>query len=149
MPVRLILILVLLATPAFAQNRSIFGPPRPKVISTPKPTPPPAPPVKRKPAPKPKSPAEEYIGSVKTAFAARWVDAATPLLNDFRTGSVSVVFKLDADAKVLDVKVTDNTSNDAFAKFCEKFVRETPFGKPPPNALTHGQIEVPFTFKIY
>jgi TonB family protein len=87
--------------------------------------------------------------TVKLAFSARWGDAVTPLMKDFAQGNVSVLFKLDAEGAVSDFQVTQNTSNEAFAKFCEQFVRETPFEKPPEKALTTGHVEIPFTFWIY
>ncbi len=73
----------------------------------------------------------------------------TPLMKDFAQGNVSVLFKLDAEGKVADFSVTQNTSNEAFAKFCEQFVRETQFEKPPEKALADGPVEIPFTFWIY
>lgn len=178
MSLRLILIFALFAPPAFAQKRALFeSPPKPRVISTPTPTPAPKPARKSREATKPKPetapepaaepaqkpaaepapeaaverkrPGGDYVSSVKAAFAARWAEAASPRMKDFAAGAVSLTFKLDAEGKVLDVEVTDNTSNEAFGKFCAQFVRETIFGKPPAKSLTEGQIEIPFTFKIY
>ena len=77
------------------------------------------------------------------------MEAATPVVQDFTPGSASVLFKMDAEGAVTAVTMTDNTSNDAFAAFCEKFVKETTFEKPPAGALTDGQVEIPFTFKVY
>ena len=54
----------------------------------------------------------------------------------------------DATGAVTEFTVVANTSNAAFAKFCEQFVRETKFEKPPAVALEDGQIEIPFTFTI-
>jgi TonB family protein len=110
------------------------------------PTPSPAP---RKPGPRSAASLAAYMPTVKLAFSARWGDAVTPLMKDFAQGNVSVLFKLDAAGAVTDFQVTQNTSNEAFAKFCEQFVRETPFEKPPEKALTAGQVEIPFTFWIY
>ena len=86
---------------------------------------------------------------VKLAFSSRWNDVVTPLMKDFAPGNVSVVFNLDAEGAVTDFKLTQNTSNEAFGKFCEQFIRETTFEKPPERALTDGQLEIPFTFWIY
>ena len=103
----------------------------------------------RKPSSRSADAATAYMPSVKAAFTARWNDVVTPLMKDFAQGNVSVLFKLDAEGAVSDFQVTQNTSNEAFAKFCEQFVRETPFEKPPEKALTAGHVEIPFTFWIY
>src|SRR5205807_6955302 len=89
-----------------------------------------------------------YTPKVKAALAARWAAELTPRMSEFATGNVSVAFKLDAEGKVTDFAVTANTSNEPFAKFCEQFVRETKFEKPPAGALADRQIEIPFTFTI-
>ena len=139
--------------------------PAPAVVTEPEPAPAPAPaPVPEKPAiKKPAAPpvvkqppapvrsasATAYTAKVKAAFAKRWADAVQPHMSEFQPGNVSVVFKLDAEGKVTAFSVTENTSNEAFAKFCEQFVRETPFDAPPAKSLADGQFEVPFTFWIY
>jgi len=101
--------------------------------------------------PKSKGPAQlaaEFTPKVKAALAARWADALNPHLNEFDAGYLKVTFKLDAEGKVADFAVTANSSNEPFAKFCEQFVRETPFEKPPSGALKEGLLEIPFTFTI-
>lgn len=98
---------------------------------------------------KPEELTKAYMPKVKAAIAAHWSEAVTPLMKDFTSGNVSVAFKLDAEGKVADFAVTQNTSNAAFAKFCEQYVRETSFEKPPEKSLTDGLVEIPFTFWIY
>jgi hypothetical protein len=143
-----LLCILIASTSAQELGRPLFAPPKAKVVSTPAPAPAatPKPPVRRR---KPVDPLVAYMPTVKAAFSLRWGETVTPLLKDFTQGSVSAVFKLDAEGKVLDFIVTQNTSNEAFAKFCEQFVRETPFEKPPERALTDGQVQIPFTFSIY
>jgi outer membrane biosynthesis protein TonB len=100
---------------------------------------------------KTKSPAQlaaEFTPKVKAALAARWADALTPHLNEFAAGYLKVTFKLDAEGKVANFAVTANSSDEPFAKFCEQFVRETAFEKPPSGALKEGLLEIPFTFTI-
>ena len=130
--------------PAPAVAKPAAAPATPATAAAAAATPKPAP-RKRKAA----DPLAAYMPTVKAAFTARWNDAVTPLMKDFSQGNVSVLFKLDAEGKVADFSVTQNTSNEAFAKFCEQFVRETPFEKPPEKALVDGQVEIPFTFWIY
>jgi TonB family protein len=89
-----------------------------------------------------------YMPKVKAALAKRWAEALAPRMAEFAHGSVNVTFKLDAGGKVTDFTVAANTSNEAFAKFCEEFVRATNFDKPPAGALTDGLLEIPFTFTI-
>ena len=100
---------------------------------------------------KEKSPAQfitAYMPKVKAALAARWAEALTPHMSKFAAGNLKVTFKLDAEGKVADFAVTVNTSNEPFAKFCEQFVRETAFEKPPSGTLTDGLLEILFTFTI-
>jgi hypothetical protein len=137
---RIIALASLLALPLSAQDRPV----RPKVIATPTPKPKPRP---RKP-PTPANPLADYMPTVKAVFAPRWVDAVTPRMKDFNSGTISIAFKLDGEGKVVDFKVVENTSNEAFAKFCEEFVRESIFERPPEKLLTEGVVEIPFTFKI-
>lgn len=156
MLVRTVCFLLLATAATWAQEgrRPLFAPPKPKVVATPTPAPAAAPtpakPVPRRRTPaKPANPLATYMPSVKAAFSERWGATVTPLLKDFNPGNLSVVFKLDAEGKVTDFTVTQNTSNEAFARFCEQFVRETEFEKPPEKALADGQVEIPFTFSIY
>ena len=135
--------------------------PAPVLVTEPAPAPAPAPEkpavekpaappvVKQTPAPARPVSSTAYTAKVKTAFAKRWADAVQPHMSEFQPGNVSVVFKLDAGGKVAAFSVAENSSNEAFAKFCEQFVRETPFDPPPTKALADGQFEVPFTFWIY
>ena len=150
--VRIVCLLTLLTAVTWAQERGrpLFAAPKPKVVATPTPAPAgtPKPPARRRPA-RPVDPLAAYMPTVKAAFSLRWGETVTPLLKDFTTGSVSATFKLDAEGQVLDFAVTQNTSNEAFAKFCEQFVRETAFEKPPAKALVDGQVQIPFTFSIY
>ncbi len=89
-----------------------------------------------------------YTPKVKAAMGKRWATELAPHMAEFSQGDLNVIFKLNAEGAVTEFTVLKNTSNDPFAKFCEKFVRETPFEKPPANALTNGQLEIPFTFTI-
>lgn len=166
MLVRSACFLLLLSTVTHAEGFRLFGPPKPKVVATPTPAPSGAaatkpgaapataangakPAPRKRPVAKPEDLVKSYMPKVKTAIALRWGETVTPLLKDFSAGNVSVAFKLDAEGKVTDFSITQNTSNEAFAKFCEQYVRETPFEKPPEKALVDGQVEIPFTFWIY
>jgi outer membrane biosynthesis protein TonB len=89
-----------------------------------------------------------YVPKVKAALAKRWGDEVAAHMSEFSHGDTNVTFKLDATGAVTEFTVVANTSNAAFAKFCEQFVRETKFEKPPAVALEDGQLEIPFTFTI-
>lgn len=92
--------------------------------------------------------AAAYVPKVKAAMAKRWATELAPHMAEFSQGDLNVTFKLDAEGAVAEFTVLKNSSNDAFAKFCEQFVRGTTFEKPPASALTQGQLEIPFTFTI-
>ena len=92
--------------------------------------------------------AASYMPKVKAVLAKRWAETIAARMADFSTGNLTVAFKLDAEGKVTDFAVAENTSNEAFAKFCEQLVRETIFEKPPAGLLKDGLLEIPFTFTI-
>ena len=168
---RALLLACLIATPALAQNesRSLFPAPKPRIVATPAPeadapakveaepktkrrTKPrqAAPTVAATPEPEPRNDRfTAYVVKVKATFTKRWATAVTPQLSEFSPGNLNATFKLDASGKVAAFAVAENTANEAFAKFCQQFVQETEFEKPPEKLLTDGQVEIPFTFSIY
>jgi hypothetical protein len=89
-----------------------------------------------------------YMPKVKAALGGRWAEAVEAHMTEFAHGNLSVTFTLDAEGKVTAFAVVENSSNEAFAKFAEQFVRETAFEAPPAGALTDGTVEIPFTFTI-
>jgi TonB family protein len=86
---------------------------------------------------------------VKAALGKTWATSLQPHAAEFQPGNVSVKFKLDAEGKVTEFAVTENSSNPAFAKFCEEHVRGIQFEPPPVRALEDGVLEIPFTFWLY
>lgn len=90
-----------------------------------------------------------YMPKVKAALGKGWADSLKEKASEFQPGNVSIVFKIDAAGKVADVKTTENSSNAAFGKFCEDYVRAVEFAPPPPKALEDGTLEIPFTFWLY
>jgi len=86
---------------------------------------------------------------VKAALGKGWAAAIQPRATEFQPGNVGVAFKLDASGTVTDVRITDNSSNEAFAKFCDSYVRAIQFEEPPARALENGALEIPFTFSLY
>ena len=129
-----LLLIPLLATHVLAQTPG--DPAQPKIVAKP---------ARSKAA---AQAAANYIPKVKAALAKRWGDAVAARMSEFSHGDTNVAFKLDATGAVTEFTVVKNTSNAAFAKFCEQFVRETKFEKPPAVALEDGQLEIPFTFTI-
>lgn len=90
-----------------------------------------------------------YMPKVKAALGKGWAAAIQPRATEFQPGNVGVAFKIDASGAVTDVRITDNSSNEAFAKFCESYVRGIQFDAPPARALDNGAVEIPFTFSLY
>ena len=149
-------------------------PPKPKVITLPKkPTPKPKPKPKAKPAPAPEerpslppaataaesettkrnraaeSSLGAYMPKVKAALGKSWAATLQPRAAEFQPGNVSLSFKVDAEGKVATVATTQNSSNAAFGKFCEDYVRGIRFDPPPTRALEDGMLEITFTFWLY
>ena len=90
-----------------------------------------------------------YMPKVKAALGKSWAATLQPRAADFQPGNVSVSFKVDAEGKVTAVATTQNSSNPAFGKFCEDYVRGIQFEPPPARALEEGMLEIPFTFWLY
>ena len=150
-------LLALLLTPLLAPCDALAAPApvKPKIIATP--TPAPALPVDSNKPPVRKRPAQksvatlvaEYTKTVKATLGGRWQEGAADKAKDFTAGSLSFTFKVDAEGKVVDFAVKNNTSNEALASFCETLVKGTVFDKPPARTLTDGLLEIPFNFTIY
>ncbi len=90
-----------------------------------------------------------YMPKVKAALGKSWAATLQPRAAEFQPGNVSVTFKLDAEGKVTTIATTQNSSNAAFGKFCEDYVRGIQFEPPPVRALEDGTLEIPFTFWLY
>ena len=90
-----------------------------------------------------------YMPKVKAALGKGWADSIKERAAEFQPGNVSITFKLDDTGKVTEVKTTENSSNAAFGKFCEDYVRGIQFDPPPAKALDQGTLEIPFTFWLY
>ena len=57
-------------------------------------------------------------------ISSKWHAARQQVQDMFQIGSLHVVFWLDRNGKVRDLKVFDNTNNEAFANYCIQSVRE-------------------------
>lgn len=90
-----------------------------------------------------------YMPKVKAALGKGWTAALQPHASEFQPGNVSLTFNINGLGKVTDAKITENSANAAFGKFCEEYVRGIQFDPPPPKALEDGTLEIPFTFWIY
>lgn len=173
MLIRSVAVLLALIAIAGAQAPDT-APPKPKVITLPKkPTPKPKPKPKAKPAPAPEeqpslppsaaasepeapkrnrageSALSAYMPKVKASLGKSWAATLQPRAAEFQPGNVSVSIKLDAEGKVTAVATTQNSSNAAFGKFCEDYVRGIQFEPPPARSLEDGTLEIPFTFWLY
>ena len=69
----------------------------------------------------------------------------------FTEGLTVFVVTLDARGKILQVKLTDNTSNAAHAEICERAIRESQrdIDPPPPEVLSNGVYIFPQGFTLY
>lgn len=149
---------LLLALGAIASAQAPTPPPKPKVIAMPKKD------VAAKPNPKPEPDANtdvyavsmlagKYKKRLNSAVGSRWAyilkDAKFSSL--LSAGKTTVHFVVDARGKILRTKVTDNTSNSAHAKLCERaFIESERDIEPPPReVLRNGVFEDSFTFILY
>lgn len=65
-----------------------------------------------------------YQKLVSNTIGSKWYTSLQQVQDMFRIGSLRVVFWVDRNGKVKDLKVFDNTSNEAFANYCIQCVRE-------------------------
>lgn len=150
-------------------------PPKPKILAMPSGTLPTKPKTRAKPKPKlaeepeevtellPAKPVAEppkrdrgtenslaaFMPKVKGTLGKGWEAAVKQHAAEFIPGNVSLKFKLDGEGKVAAITIMENSSNAAYGKFCEEYVRALQFDAPPPRILQDGTLEIPFTFWLY
>ena len=150
-------------------------PPKPKILAMPGGALPTKPKTRTKPKPKPADAPEDmtelppakpvveqpkrdrgaenslaaFMPKVKGTLGKGWDAAVQQHAAEFTPGNVSLKFKLDGEGKVAAITITENSSNAAFGKFCEEYVRTLQFEAPPPRILQDGTLEIPFTFWLY
>ncbi len=90
-----------------------------------------------------------YMPKMKATLGKTWTTSVQQRAAEFQPGNVSMKFTLDAEGKVTAIAITENSSNAAFGKFCEEYVRGLQFDPPPPRNLVDGALEIPFTFWLY
>jgi TonB family protein len=90
-----------------------------------------------------------YVDRVRSDVGLSWFKYMSDGRNRYKTGSTTVSFAITAGGEIKDVQVVKNTSNEEFAKMCQKVVEETKI--PPPSEETikemkNGELNLTFTF---
>ena len=96
------------------------------------------------------TPLGRYQKYIVEAIGSRWYSAIEKQLDLFSIGNVRLVFWVDRDGHVKNLKVVENTSNELFANFCIQSVQEAQLppmsddlaATLPPDGLEE---EIPFT----
>jgi TonB family protein len=99
-----------------------------------------------------RTPLGVYTKQVSEAVGSRWYYYVGQHRDLYPVGGVKLVFKIDRQGKVRDLRIIENSSNSVFANMCEQCVREAELAPPPPDvieAMKNETLEVPFTFTLY
>jgi outer membrane biosynthesis protein TonB len=70
------------------------------------------------------TPLGHYEKQVRDAIGSKWYAAVNKMQDMFTFGTARLVFWVDRDGQVKDLKVIQNTNNEAFANYCIQSVRE-------------------------
>jgi len=70
------------------------------------------------------TPLGRYQKQVRDAIGSKWYAAVDKMQGLFSLGTARLVFWVDRDGQVRDLKVIQNTNNEAFANYCIQSVRE-------------------------
>ena len=70
------------------------------------------------------TPLGRYQKYVADAIGSRWYSAVEKMQDMFKFGTAQLVFRVDRDGHVKDLKVIENTNNEAFAAYCIQSVQE-------------------------
>jgi outer membrane biosynthesis protein TonB len=96
-----------------------------------------------------KTPLGVYLKQVKAQIGSRWYYYLERRRDLYSTGSVRLSFAITKNGEVRDVRVLDNTSNDAFALMCQQCVIEAEILPPPAEAeaiMPNGRLEQDLNF---
>lgn len=96
-----------------------------------------------------KTPLGKYLKQVKAQIGSRWHYYMEKRRDLYALGSARVSFSITKDGRVRDIRVDDNTSNEAFALMCQQCVIEAEIFPPPPEAeaiMPDGKLEQDLNF---
>jgi outer membrane biosynthesis protein TonB len=96
-----------------------------------------------------KTPLGVYLKQVKAQIGSRWYYYLERRRDLYSTGSVRLSFAITKNGEVREVRVLDNTSNEAFALMCQQCVIEAEISPPPAEAeaiMPNGRLEQDLNF---
>ena len=70
------------------------------------------------------TPLARYQKQVCDAIGSKWYSAVGKVQDMFQVGTARLVFRVDRHGQVRDLKLIENSSNQAFANYCIRSVRE-------------------------
>jgi outer membrane biosynthesis protein TonB len=98
------------------------------------------------------TPLGRYQKYVADAIGSRWYASVGSQMDLFQIGTARLVFLVDPQGHVKNLKVIQNTNNEAFANFCIQSVMEAKLPPMPDDlvaALPPEGLEADFPFTIY
>lgn len=98
------------------------------------------------------TPLGRYQKQVKEAIGSKWYSSLGQVLDMFELGTARLVFWVDRNGEVKDLKVIQNTNNEAFANYCIQSVREAKLPPMPDDlaaTLPPEGLSADFPFTIY
>ena len=99
-----------------------------------------------------RTPLGTFKKQISEAIGSRWQYYVKQHGDIITTGVTRVTFFVTKDARIQDVRVINNTSNESFAQICSQSVREAELASAPADAfdvMKDGRLEITFTFTLY
>jgi hypothetical protein len=99
-----------------------------------------------------KTPLGVYKKQIGEAIGSRWTFYVKDQMANVLIGQASVNFFITKDGRVQNARVVSNTSNDSFARVCERSVIDAEFPPAPPevfDVMKDGRLEITYTFYLY
>ena len=98
------------------------------------------------------TPLGRYQKQVIDAIGSKWYSSIRQVMDMFQIGTARLVFSVDRNGEVKDLKVVQNTNNEAFANYCIQSVREAKLPPMPDDLaemLPPEGLPADFPFTLY
>ena len=102
--------------------------------------------------PEPSSPVGIYKKRISEAIGSRWHDYMVQHNDRVTVGIVRASFFVTREGLIQEIRILENTSNEAFSEVCTRAIRDAKFPPPPPEAFEakkDDRMALTFTFSLY
>ena len=102
--------------------------------------------------PEPSSPVGICKKKISEAIGSRWHDYLKQRNDRVTVGIVRASFFVTREGLIQEIRILENTSNEAFSEVCMRAIRDAKFPLPPPEAFAgekYDRMAITFTFNLY